>query len=407
MWLTDQYTRIINIGTEQIKNPEEAKRIRLSNLMALTVFTTGTPFTIIFYLFGSKLSGLVLVAYILSFLFVFRLHKKKYYVQAKIIMLIIMNTAVIHYSIWYGLESGIHRMLIPFACIPFLVFDQKNTGLITCFVSISFFSFVFIDFVDFNPALSLSEYSLSIIYHGITLISCLWLLIELYYLSNQNFIAYTILSQQRKEQTAAIVIAQENERKRIARDFHDSFGQLLSALKINLELIPDKQNKFVLNSIEIADSSLIEMTNIAFNLMPATLENKGLIPALEELVDRTRHTKIFSINFYLSNIDQMKINKDQQYNIYRIIQEALNNIIKYSKANEVNLHLVNFENILTITIEDNGIGFVYDKLVNSGRGLQNMQARTEWLDGTFNIDSGKNIGTTIIVAIPIDNLTHL
>lgn len=407
MWLTNQYNRIINIGTEQIKNPEEAKRIRISNLMALTVFTTGTPFTIIFYLYGSELSGLLLVAYILSFLLVFRLHKKRHHFPAKIIMLALMNTAVIHYSIWYGIDSGIHRMLIPFGCIPFLIFDQKNSVLISLFVSISFLGFIAIDFVDFKPYLLLSEYSLSIIYHGITLISCLWLLIEMYYLSNQNFIAYSTISQQRKEQTAAIVITQENERKRIARDLHDSFGQLLSALKINLQLIPDKQNKFALKSVELAEASLIEMKNIAFNLMPATLENKGLVYALDELVDRTRQTKIFSINFYPSNIEQMKINKDQQYNIYRIIQEALTNIIKYSKASEVNLHLVNFENTLTITIEDNGVGFDYERQINSGRGLQNMQARTEWLDGTFNIDSGQSIGTTIIVAIPLDNLIRI
>jgi len=371
--------------------------------MALTVFTTGTPFSIIFYLYGSKISGILLMIYILSFLMVFKLNKDGNHKISKIILLVLMNTAVIHYSIWYGVESGLHRMLVPFACVPFLIFSKKEMGFILFFVITSIIGFVVIETVDFEPLLSITTLANSIIYYGITIIFWTWIILEMLYLTNQNALAVDTLNKQKKEQTIAILNAQENERRRIARDLHDGFGQLLSALKINLEMIPNNGNTHLTKAFEIIDNSLIEVKNIAYNLMPITLEDKGLITALQELVDRIRHTKKFNFYFYVHNVNEKIIEKDTQYNIYRIVQEALNNIIKHSEATEVNFQLMLHNNKLTITIEDNGIGFNVGGQFNKGNGLQNIKARSELLDGTLNIDSGKNIGTTLIIVLPIKN----
>lgn len=407
MLLVRWFQSIINTGTGSIKDPEKAKQIRLTNLMALTVFTTGSPFSIVFYIYGSKLSAIVLVLYILSFLIVFWLNKKESYFSAKIFMLFVMNIAVIHLSIWYGVDAALHRMLMPFGCIPFLIFNRTNYLLITFFTSLSFLGYLAIDFIPFSPLLMLDELSISIVYHGLTCICCTWIILEMLYLSNQNFLAISLLTQQRKDQTNAIVHAQESERTRIARDLHDSFGQLLSAIKINLEMVGPQENHHLKTSKDLVDSAVIEMKNVAYNLMPGTLENNGLIPAISELIGKIKRTAPFEVFYYVHNIRQQDISKDQQHNIYRIIQEGLHNILKHAKATEVNLQLVNSENKLTITLEDNGCGFDLEKVNRTGSGLQNMKARTEWLDGEFMIDSGAEIGTTIIVSIPTLNISSM
>lgn len=393
--------RIIDIGTKNIRNPETVKRIRLCNLMAVTVFTTGTPFAFIFYFYGSKISGLLLMVYIMTFLIILKLNDLRKHTSAKFLMLILMNTAVIHYSLWYGVESGLHLMLVPFACVPFLIFSKDYLGYIIFFVSTSFIGFMVIELIDYAPYLMLDPGALAVISHGITLIFWTWIILVMLYLSNQNALAFNTLSEQKKEQTTAIVNAQENERKRIARDLHDSFGQLLSALKINLEMIPDKQNIHLSKALEITENSLREMKNIAQNLMPATLENSGLEAALSELVERLRHTGKFKIYFYVKDVDQNSISKNLQFNVFRIVQEALSNIIKHAEATEINLQLLSDNYKLTIIVEDNGKGFDFKNNAKEGRGLQNIQARTEWLDGTLNIDSGENIGTTLIIEMPL------
>ena len=117
-----------------------------------------------------------------------------------------------------------------------------------------------------------------------------------------------------------------------------------------------------------------------------------------------RQSVDFKIFFQIQGIDNSLISKDHQYNIYRIVQEALNNIIKHAEAKEVSLQLLKVEGKLIITIEDDGKGFDIQSRIHNGIGMQNIAARTEWLDGKFKIDSGPNIGSTLIVVIPLKNL---
>ena len=395
---------IKSVGTETIQNPEEAKRIRLTNLMSLTVFTTGTPFAVMFYFYGSHLSGLVLLIYILSFLSIFYMNKKGRIFSARVVMLSIMNVAVIHYALWYGEPSGLHRMLVPFSCIPFLVFDRKDYRFIVLFTSVSLIAFMLIDFFPFDPLIDLDPTSSSIIFYGITCIAWTWFILEMFYLSNQNHEAYSRLANQAKKQTLDIVNAQEQERKRIARDLHDSLGQLLSALKIRLEKAKRNNETPKQDTLNLIDNAVEEMRSLAYNLMPAALDKKGLKSALDELVDKLRNTVEFKIFFQIHGIDETLITKEYQYNIYRIIQEGLNNIIKHAGAKEVSLQLLKVEDKLTITIEDDGKGFDIKARMDGGIGIQNIAARTEWLDGTFRIDSGPEIGSTLIVEIPLKNL---
>ncbi|CAG5086085.1 sensor histidine kinase [Parvicella tangerina] len=399
--------RLINSGTLGLTNPEEIKRVRLSNLIALTVFTTGTPFAAIFFYFATKLSGVVLIFYILSFWSVIELNKRYRFKLARFVMVLLLNAAVIHYSIWYGKGAGLHMMLIPFFCVPFLIYSKRDGWWMFVGSLISSAGFLMIDFIPFQPIIQLSIRSESFIYHGITAMAWLWLIFEMVYLTDQNYIAVKNLISQRKGQTEAIIRSQELERNRIARDLHDSIGQLLSAAKVNLEQLSGRHDETIQNSINLIDQSVEEMRNVAFHLMPNTLESYGLLPALEELVDRINGFSSFDLAFHTHGFVSNQIGKDLQYNIYRIVQEALNNVLKHAEANEVCLQLIEVEQRLMIIIEDDGKGFAYNLLKREGRGLQNIAARVEWMDGKFTVDSGKTIGTTLIIEVPFRKLNEM
>jgi two-component system, NarL family, sensor kinase len=208
------------------------------------------------------------------------------------------------------------------------------------------------------------------------------------------------LNQKQKEQAIAVMETQEQERKRIAEDLHDSLGHLLSTIKINLQASSEAQKQNFKNSLELLQQASSEIHNITFNLMPLTLEEEGLIPALNELAGRITNSGNAKIILYLHEVEGLTLEKQTQFTIYRIIQEAVNNILKYAESKEINIQLLKQENQLVIMIEDDGKGFNM-KEVKKGRGLKNMMARSAWLNGKLAIDSGHGHGTTITVEIPL------
>lgn len=209
------------------------------------------------------------------------------------------------------------------------------------------------------------------------------------------------LIQQQKEQAIAIMETQEQERKRIAEDLHDSLGHLLSTVKLNLQTLPDDQRHHYVNSLQLLNQASKEIHDISFNLMPQTLEEEGLIPALHELTEKIRKSSLYDIILQVHDMENFEIDKQTKFNIYRIVQEAVSNILKHADAKEINIQLVKQENQLTIMIEDDGKGFDANQIKKNGRGLRNITARAEWLLGTIQIDSTPGRGTTISIEIPI------
>lgn len=190
---------------------------------------------------------------------------------------------------------------------------------------------------------------------------------------------------------------QEQERKRIAEDLHDSLGHLLSAAKMNLQSGNGQEQ---LNaSMQLLNQASEELRNISFNLMPNVLEEEGLTPALNELAEKSGKSGKIAVSFQAHDIKSLKFDKLAQFNIYRIVQEAINNIMKHAGATEAGIQLIGKENNLTIMIEDNGKGFDPKNILN-GRGQKNMRARTNWLNGNFHLDSRPGHGTTICIDIP-------
>lgn len=186
----------------------------------------------------------------------------------------------------------------------------------------------------------------------------------------------------------AIINGEELERKRLARELHDGIGSKLSALKImlsHLEPISLKSPE-VTRINELLGSSIKELREVSYNLVPESLLSLGLENALSDfchfLQSDTLKIEFQSIG-YFENIPVAS-----QINIYRIVQELINNAVKHSECDAILVSCSQNENTFYITVEDNGKGFsVENSNSSSGLGLKNLKSRVEILNGVFHIES--------------------
>nr|WP_298000865.1 sensor histidine kinase [uncultured Flavobacterium sp.] len=200
-----------------------------------------------------------------------------------------------------------------------------------------------------------------------------------------------IENQRKYEATQAILQGEEQERQRIAQDLHDSMGGMLA----NIRMTISANNSFNKeNVIDKLDQTIDEMRRISRNLMPETLKNIGLEIALKELCE-TMTQKYFTIQFEAFNLSE-NIPFKTQIALYRIAQESISNITKYAQATNVIVQISQNNNVLNLTIEDDGIGFDKSEIVY-GLGLKNIQNRVQLINGTVEIASNKGEGTTINV----------
>lgn len=207
------------------------------------------------------------------------------------------------------------------------------------------------------------------------------------------------LSRQQKAYAGAVMETQEQERKRIAEDLHDSLGHLLSTVKMNLQTLPD--SRLVEHPLQLLNQASHEIRNITFDLMPRTLEEEGLAAALHELADKTNRSGALRVQLQIHGVDVVRMERQVEFNVYRIIQEAVNNILKHAGATEVTIQLIRHDDQFTIMIEDDGSGFDAETAGRTGRGLRNITSRSAWLNGTADFDTGPGRGTTLTVSIPL------
>jgi len=213
-------------------------------------------------------------------------------------------------------------------------------------------------------------------------------------------------SNYRKELLYTTIKSQDSERERIAKDLHDEVGGILSALKLNLEnaIIQSKTGKIDKEPIEEAKGILAKaipaLRLISQDLLPVTLKKFGLSEAIKELCSTHQHP--VSVKFH----EEGKITRfssGKELNIYRIIQELINNSIKHSQANDIQVSLRWKTNEVVAEVKDNGIGFdpglsLTDK---NALGLYNIYSRATASNASFKIKSEKN-GTTAIISIRTD-----
>lgn len=201
----------------------------------------------------------------------------------------------------------------------------------------------------------------------------------------------------KEEYSHNLLLSQEEERKRISKDLHDSLGQSLLLIKNKVSLKSDDKTK------ELVNNAIEEMRTISRVLHPFQLEDIGISKALDNLINQLDES--YEKTYIFGNIDDIanKLNQDQEVNIFRIIQECLSNVIKHAKADSAKVTLINNNTEILISIKDNGLGFDFSERYNDFKslGLKTIKERVRFLKGTLKIDSIKGKGTTFNIQFPI------
>ncbi|HXH70929.1 MAG TPA: PAS domain S-box protein [Pyrinomonadaceae bacterium] len=210
-----------------------------------------------------------------------------------------------------------------------------------------------------------------------------------------------------KETLQKLIGAQEDERKRIARDLHDELGQQLTALRFKLEatrkICEEEKICGKIDEIQLIAKQIdANVDFLAWELRPAALDDLGLIAALENYVREWSHHAGVSAEFHASKSKKTRLAPEVETNLYRITQEALNNTHKHAKAKSVSVVLEKRDNLIVLIIEDDGEGFnpKLKKNRSRGLGLIGMEERSALVGGTFEIESAPKQGTTIFVRVP-------
>ena len=230
-------------------------------------------------------------------------------------------------------------------------------------------------------------------------------------LTRQN---YEESIRQKQQQASQIVEGQEEERKRIAKDIHDGIGQMLTALKFNIESINLKNKEKTAEKIQyIKDltSDLIKGVRTAtFNLTPPELSDHGIVPALQKMTAELSRLTGKNILFENRTEENIRLDSLVETNIYRVVQEAVNNAIKYAEAGYILVAINYTDGMLSIMVDDDGKGF--DDIVpeepghvsEGGMGLFFMKERVSYINGRLFINSVKGKGTRVTINYPTQNL---
>ena len=204
--------------------------------------------------------------------------------------------------------------------------------------------------------------------------------------------------------TKAIIHTQEEERFQIGGELHDNVNQILAAVLLNLGMTKGKsldvQTEWIDKSAQYIHMAIGEIRKLSHKLAPVSFEINTIKQTFETLLDSININHKFKIRFSISEVDELKIDGDLQLNLYRILQEQINNILKYAKADVIEVALKILNNSICLRIYDNGIGF--DPKINSkGIGLNNIKKRTELFSGNLLINSAPGKGCEVLVEIPL------
>ena len=225
---------------------------------------------------------------------------------------------------------------------------------------------------------------------------------------------YEETMRQKQLQASQIVEGQEEERKRIAKDIHDGIGQMLTALKFNIESINLSNKEKTAEKIEyiksLASDLIKGVRTATFNLTPPELSDHGIFPALHKMTHELSKLTGKNILFENKTEENIRFNSLAETNIYRVVQEAVNNAIKYAEANYI-LVTINFnDNILSVVIDDDGKGFddsilgkVPKNTSEGGMGLFFMKERMNYINGRLFINSIPGKGTRVTINYKTDS----
>jgi signal transduction histidine kinase len=203
-----------------------------------------------------------------------------------------------------------------------------------------------------------------------------------------------------RERAAALLEGQENERKRIIQDLHDGVGQLLTAIRLRVDIIPLDMS-YRKELVDLINDTIAEVKRISYNVMPGALVDFGLEAALKGLCDNTARYSELKFDFQYIRESSHQLGFDVTVAVFRIVQEGINNILKHASARNVELHILDKEDEIYVLLKDDGKGFDEKSHSHTGMGLRSMKERAKLLSGSVDIHSESNGGTTVEAHIPL------
>jgi signal transduction histidine kinase len=201
-----------------------------------------------------------------------------------------------------------------------------------------------------------------------------------------------------------VVAGQEIERRRLARELHDETGQALTSILLGLRAVDEAgEGSSVAEAVadlrELVVATLQDVRRLAVQLRPKALDDFGLVPALERLVQT--FSEASGINADLeANLGEERLPPEVETTLYRIVQEALTNVVKHAGAKTVSILLVRRHGSVTAVIEDDGQGFDPDAVKSDSLGLEGMRERAELHDGKLTVETSPS-GTTLVVEVSL------
>jgi len=206
----------------------------------------------------------------------------------------------------------------------------------------------------------------------------------------------------------AMMKGEEKERQRLAKDLHDGIGGLLSAIKMNFSSVkgqyPALQSSTTFkNAITMLDNASVEIRKTAHNLMPDLLARCGLDEVIHSFCEQITQQNELKVSYQtIGNIERYE--EHFELALYRIVMELLNNTIKHAHAKHLLVQFTRHNELLTVTIEDDGFGFEIQKNTNQGLGLSSVKERIAYLNGVLDIDSAPGKGTAIYMEFDVSRV---
>ena len=202
-----------------------------------------------------------------------------------------------------------------------------------------------------------------------------------------------------------VVEAQEVERARLARELHDETGQALTSILLGLKALEDRvetddRGSAIAELRELVVATLQDVRRLAVELRPAALDDFGLVPALERLRDTVTEQSDVSVGFQSDLADQ-RLSRETETALYRIVQEALTNVLKHAAATRVTVRLSQRERSVELIVQDDGAGFDPQAVREGGLGLTGMQERVALLGGRLVVESSEGAGTMLRAEVPL------
>ncbi len=197
-----------------------------------------------------------------------------------------------------------------------------------------------------------------------------------------------------------VVAGQEVERRRLARELHDETGQALTSILLGLRALEEDGGTSVDDLRELVVSTLQDVRRLAVQLRPKALDDFGLVAALERLVQTFSESSGITTHLE-AQLGKERLPADVETTIYRIVQEALTNVVKHAEAKNVSILLVRRGSVVTAVVEDDGLGFDTGDVRDDNLGLEGMRERVELHDGRMTVETAPGSGTTLRIEVPL------